>query len=107
MAIDKRNHNYLIFIGEGSIPRLVIEVGDEATLYHEGNLLMATISVIHEKQMTGHIARSAYDPDLHSDYISGKEIHFSEENIFGISRKQRIALRRASRDRRETARASK
>jgi hypothetical protein len=27
----------LVFIGEGFLPSLVIEEGDEATLYHKGN----------------------------------------------------------------------
>jgi len=91
MAFDKRNNHALIFIGEGSIPRLVIEEGDEATLYDNGNLVMAKITSINEKQITGSITRSAYDPDMHPELVSGKTITFSEENIFGISRKQRQA----------------
>lgn len=91
MTLDERKEHILVFIGEGSIPRLVVEVGDEATLYHEGNLVMATIKAINANQMVGLITRSAYDPDLHPDYVFGKEIHFTEENIFGISRKKRQA----------------
>jgi hypothetical protein len=91
MNFDKRKEHALIYIGEGSIPRLVVEVGDEATLYHEGNLIMATIKAINANQLVGFITRSTYDPDLHPNYISGQEINFSEKNIFGISRKKRQA----------------
>lgn len=89
MPLDNRNEHALVFIGESSIPRLFVEVGDEATLYHEGNLIMATIKEINANQMVGLITRSAYDPGLHTDYVLGKKIHFTEENIFGISRKKR------------------
>lgn len=88
MALDKRNDRILYFIGEGSMQRLVIEEGDEATLYDDGNLVTVNIAAIDGNQMKGIITRSAYDPDLHIQYVSGKEIHFSEENIFGISRKK-------------------
>jgi hypothetical protein len=89
MPLDERGEHAVFFIGEGSLPRTVIEEGDEATLYHDGNLVMATITAIKANKMVGLITRSAYDPDLHQDYITGKEIHFSEENIFGISKKKR------------------
>jgi len=91
MTLDDRANHILVFIGEGFIPRLVIEVGDEATLYHKGNLVMATIKSINATQIVGLITRSAYDPDMHPDYVSGKEVNFSEKNIFGISRKKRQA----------------
>lgn len=91
MTLDDRENHILVFIGEGAIPRLVIEVDDEATLYHKGNLVMATIESINGNQIAGLITRSAYDPDLHTDYVSGKEINFSEKNVFGISRKIRQA----------------
>ena len=71
MTLDKRANHILVFIGEGSVPQLVIEVGDEATLYYEGNLVMATIKAINANQMVGLITRSAYDPDMHPDYVSG------------------------------------
>lgn len=89
MALDKRDDKFLIFIGESSIPRRVIEEGDEATLYDDGNLIMVNITAVDENQMKGIITRSVYDPDLQMQYASDKEIHFSKENIFGISRKKR------------------
>ena len=91
MALDKRNNSILIFIGESSIPRLVVEEGDEATLYDDGNLVMANITAIDGDKMKGIITRSAYDPNLHPEYSPGETIHFLEENIFGISRKKRQA----------------
>ena len=91
MPLDERGNHLLIFTGEGSVARLMIEEGDEATLYHDGNLVMATITAINANQIVGRITRSAYDPDLHEEYVSGNEIHFAEQNIFGISRQRRQA----------------
>ncbi|OHE57499.1 MAG: hypothetical protein A2Z47_11470 [Thermodesulfovibrio sp. RBG_19FT_COMBO_42_12] len=88
MALDERKNHTLVFIGQGSVPQLVIEEGDEVTIYHEGNLIMATVKTIKANQIVGLITRSAYDPDLRSDFITGKEIIFSEVNIFGVSKKK-------------------
>lgn len=44
MPLDEREDCSVVFIGKGSIPRLAIEEGNEATLYHNGNLVMATIT---------------------------------------------------------------
>jgi hypothetical protein len=89
MELDKRENHALVFIGEGSLPRLVIEEGDEATLYHKGKLIMAIIKAIKENQIEGRITRSAYDPDRHQEYVAGNEIQLKEQNIFGVSRKER------------------
>ena len=89
MALDKRSSKVIIFIGESSIPKLVIEEGDEATLYDDGNLIMAHIKSVDGEQMKGIITRSSYDPSEYPDYVTGKDIMFTEENIFGISRKKR------------------
>lgn len=87
MQFDKRKGTSIIYIGEGpKLPKHIVEVGDEATLYHNGNLVMAKITSMRENQMVGTITRSAYDPDLHPELITGKEIQFREENIVGISK---------------------
>ena len=88
MALEKRGQRILIFIGDGpTVPKTVVEGGDEVTLYHEGNIVMASVKSISEHQIIGFITRSAYDPDLHQEYITGKEITFEEDNIFGVSKK--------------------
>jgi|WetSurMetagenome_2_1015567.scaffolds.fasta_scaffold394936_1 hypothetical protein len=89
MGLDNRENHVLVFMGEGSLPSLVIREGDEATLYHKGNLIMATIKAIKGEQIEGVISRSAYDPNRHKEYETGNEIQFTEQNIFGISRKER------------------
>lgn len=90
MRLDERTEQTLVFIGERSpVPQLFVKVGDEAMLYHEGNLIMATIKKIAANQMIGLITRSACDPRLYPDYVYGKEINFTKENIFGISKMKR------------------
>jgi len=87
MNFDKRKAKSIIYIGEGGrLPRQVAEVGDEATLYHNGNLVMAKITSTQGNQIVGMITRSAYHPDPHPDHTIGKEIRFLEENIFEISK---------------------
>ncbi len=75
---------------QGSGPRrvnFIVEEGDEANLYHNGNLVVtAKISSIKGNQMVGMITRSEYDPDLHPELTIGKEICFLEENIVLISK---------------------
>jgi len=89
MALDKRGQRILMFIGDGpEVPKTVVEEGDEATLYHEGNIVMASVKSISEHQIMGFITRSAYDPDMHQEFITGKELIFNEENIFGVSKKK-------------------
>jgi hypothetical protein len=64
MNVDKRKAKSIIYIGEGrKHPRQVAEVGDEATLYHNGNLVMAKITSTQWNQIVGMITRSAYHPD--------------------------------------------
>ena len=89
MVLDERGERALIFIGDGpQFPKLVIEKDDEATLYHTGNLIMALIKNIDDNHIIGLITRSSYDPDLHTELISGKEVKFLEQNIFGVSKKR-------------------
>lgn len=86
MSLDKRKT--LIFFTGDDLRQMntMIEEGDEATLYHEGNLIMATITSTKQHAFKGIITRSAYEPDLHPYLIPGKDIKFLEENIFGISK---------------------
>lgn len=87
MKLNERGDRELIFVGEGpSLPKHEIEEGDEVTLYYEGRLVMAMINSINNKQYLGTITRSTFDHDLHMDLTTGKEICFSEQNIFGVSK---------------------
>jgi hypothetical protein len=87
MKFDKREVTPIIFIGDGlTLPKHIVEEGDEAVLYHDDNLVMAKILSIKENQMLGTITRLLYEPDLHPELSIGKEIQFLETNIFGISK---------------------
>ena len=87
MKFDEREATPIIFIADGpKLPKHVVEEGDEAVLYHDGKLVMAKISSLIGNQMLGTVTRSAYEPDLHPEFTTGKEVHFFVENIFGISK---------------------
>ena len=87
MKFDKREATPIIFIGNGLIlPKHIVQEGDEAVLFHNGNLVMANISSLNGYQIFGSVTRSVYEPDLHPELTIGKEIQFLEENIFGISK---------------------
>ena len=88
MEFDKRERS-IIFNGWPELPKPFIEEGDEATLHHKGNLLLAKISTVKGNQMVGTITRSACDTDLYPELTVGKEIRFLEQNIFGISKLKR------------------
>lgn len=87
MKFDKREATPISFIGDGlTPPEHIVEEGDEAVLYHNGNLVMAKIFSLKGNQMLGTVTRSVYGPDLHSEFTDGKEIQFVVENVFGISK---------------------
>jgi len=58
------------------------------SLYHNGNSLKAKIKTIRDNQIWGSIISSSYDPALHPDLTTGKEVCFSEDNIFVVSKKK-------------------
>jgi len=86
MKFDEREKP-IFFIGDGLNPtKYIVEEGDEAVLYHGGNLVMAKIYSLEGTQMFGKVTRSVYEADLHPEFTTGKEIRFFKENIFGISK---------------------
>jgi hypothetical protein len=87
VEFEKRELISINFIGDGLTPsKDIVEEGDEAVLYHKGNLVLVNISSLKENQMVGTITSLAYDADPRSELTIGKEIQFLEENIFGISK---------------------
>ncbi len=87
MRFEKREVVSINFIGEGPTPsKPIVEEGDDAVLYHNGNLVLANISSLKGNQMVGTITRLGYEPEPRSELIIGKEIQFLEENIFRISK---------------------
>ena len=86
MKFDERERS-IFFIGDGlSSQKQIVEEGDEAVLYHDGNLIMAKIYSLNGNQISGKVTRSVYETDLHPEFTAGKEIRFLVENIFGISK---------------------
>jgi len=84
MQWDKRKAASIIFAGEGTrLEKRTIEIGDEATLQHNGKDVKVKITKVKGTQITGTITRSEYYPE-HPEIPIAKEIGFSEENIFVI-----------------------
>ena len=87
MKFDEREATAIFFIGEESIsPKRVVEMGDEALLYHDGKIVMSRISSLNGNQIVATVTRSVLNPDLHPEFTTEKEIQFFLENIFGISK---------------------
>lgn len=84
MQLDIRKKASIIFVGEGArLGKRTIEIGDEATLHHNGKNVKARITNVKETQIIGKITSSEYYPENPGITI-GREIRFLEENIFEI-----------------------
>jgi len=87
MKFDERKEKPIMITGgDPVLMKEFIEEGDEAVLFQDGKLITAQISTRKRNKMLGIITWSAYDSDLHPEFAVGKEIHFLEKNIFGISK---------------------